>query len=146
MGYADRLTGSDLVVEFLPVGGTPGTDEIVMTGDQTAFNFSRKLDTVDVTAGNEKERAFKPTIESLDWSLSIYDADQSYLADILPRAEGKLSIYKIGNAATKPVVSFNTLLTGYDEDFPFDGALEIQLSGVRQGAMVEEIGSVVAGP
>lgn len=142
MGYADRLTGSETVVVFLPVGGVAPGDNITITGDQTAFNFSRKLDTVDVTAGAEKERAFKDTIESLDWSISIFDADQSYQEDILPRAEGKLSIYKEGIGTGKPVVSFNTLLTGYDEDFPFDGALEIQISGVRQGAMIDEVGSV----
>lgn len=138
MSAADRLTGSDLVVVFTPSGGSP----ITITGDQTSFSNSRKLDTVDVTAGNEGERYFKDTIESLDFSLDIFDAEQSYQDDILPRATGLLQIYKKGVGTGKPVISFNCLFTGFDEDYPFDGALEISITGVRQGAMVQEVGTL----
>lgn len=138
MTPANRLTGSDLLVRFTPNGGSA----IVITGDQTKFSMSRKLDTVDVTAGSELERYFKPTIEAMDWSLDIFDADQSYQADILPRAEGLFEVFKRGLGTGLPVVSFNGLITGYDEDFPFDGALEISISGVRQGAMINDIGTV----
>jgi hypothetical protein len=31
------------------------------------------------------------------------------------------------------------LFTGFSEDHPFDGALEIDISGVRVGAMIVEI-------
>lgn len=142
MAASDRLTGSDLVIEFLPAGGVAPGDVKTLSGDQTAFNFSRKADTVDVTAGNEKNRYFKGTVESMDWSLSIFDADQAYQSEILPNSEGLLSVYKKGKGSALPIMEFNTLITGYDEDFPFDGALEIKASGVRQGAMVKEIGSV----
>lgn len=140
MAYSDRLTGSDLKVNFTPDGGSL----VAITGDQTVFNFSRKMDTVDVTAGNETARAYRATIESMDWGLTIFDADQSYQADLLPGTEGLLEIYKKGDDVTagEPIISMNVLITGYDEDFPFDGALEISISGVRQGAMVAEIGSV----
>lgn len=141
MAYSDRLTGSDLLVNFTP----DSTSTLVeITGDQTAFNFSRKMDTVDVTAGSETERAYRPTIESMDWGLTIFDADQSYQANILPGETGLLEIYKTGDTSTgQPIISMNVLITGYDEDFPFDGALEISISGVRQGSMIEEIGNTV---
>lgn len=138
MSPADRLTGTDLVIKFTPSGGSLTT----ITGDNTSFSFSRKLDTVDVTAGNEKERYFKPTIESMDFSMDIFDADQSYQSLIKPRVEGLLQVYKRGIGAGLPILSFNALWTGYDEDMPFDGALEISLSGVRQGAMVADFGTV----
>lgn len=138
MAAAGRLTGSALVVEWTKSGGSLAT----VTGDQTKFSFSRKMDTVDVTAGSETTRYFKPTIESLDWTLNIFDAVQSFQANILPGTEGLLSIYSKGKASTLPVQSFNALITGYDEDYPFDGALEITITGVRQGDMIEEIGSV----
>lgn len=138
MAPADRLTGSNLVVNFTPTAGSLTT----ITGDQTSFSFDRSLDTVDVTAGNERERYFKPTIEGLEWSLMIFDADQTYLDNILPRTEGLLEIMKEGVGAGLAIMSFNTLINSYTEDFPFDGALEIEIGGVRQGAMVEEIGSV----
>lgn len=135
-----RLTGGDLVVQWTPTAGSLTT----ISGDQTKFSMSRKLDTVDVTAGSERQRYFKPTIEALDWSLDIFDAEQSYQANILPSTEGLLTVMKKGVGTGKPVVSFNALITGYDEDFPFDGALEISLSGVRQGAMIVEYGAVQA--
>lgn len=144
MTYADRLTGSALVVVFLPSGGTAPADNKTLTGDQTSFKPSRKLDTVDVSAGSETARAFKGTLESLDWNLMIFDANQSYKADILPGAEGKLSVYPEGIGTGLPYFEFNTLITGYDEDFPFDGALEIEVTGVRQGEMITEVGSVQA--
>lgn len=138
MAASARLTGTDLVVKWTPSGGSLTT----ITGDQTKFSTSRKFDTVDVTAGSEKQRYFKATVESLDFTLNIFDATQAYLAQILPGKEGVLQIYPTGVGATKPIVSFNALLTGYDEDFPFDGALEITITGVRQGAMISEVGTV----
>jgi len=140
MSAADRLTGSDLIVVFTPDGGSP----LTITGDQTSFSHSRKLDTVDVTAGNEGERYFKDTIESLDFSLDIFDANQSYQDEIIPRAFGVLTVYKQGIGTGLPVEEFNCLFTGYDEDYPFDGALEISITGVRQGAMIKERGTVQA--
>lgn len=133
-----RLVGTDLVVRFTPNGGSL----TVITGDQTKFSFSRKLDTVDVTAGNERQRYFKSTIESMDFSLTIFDAEQSYQTVLLPPTEGLLEVMKKGVGTGKPIISFNALLTGYDEDFPFDGALEISINGNRQGAMIKEIGTV----
>ncbi len=132
MAAADRLTGTDVVVIF---GGT------TLTGDQTSFGFDRTLDTVDVTAGNEQSRYFKDTIEGLEWNLSIFDADQSYLSSVLPRATGVLEVRKEGTAGGRPTFSFNALITGYSEDMPFDGALEIEITGVRNGDMVTEIGT-----
>lgn len=133
-----RLVGTDLTVRFTPSGGSL----TVVTGDQTKFSFSRKLDTVDVTAGNERQRYFKATIESMDFSLTIFDAEQSYKTILLPFTEGLLEIMSKGVGTGKPVISFNALLTGYDEDLPFDGALEITINGNRQGSMIKEIGTV----
>ena len=133
-----RLVGTDLVVRFTPNGGSL----TVITGDQTKFSFTRKLDTVDVTAGNERQRYFKSTIESLDWSMTIFDAQQGYQTIILPFTEGLLEVMKTGVGTSKPIVAFNAMITGYDEGFPFDGALEISLSGHRQGAMIKEVGTV----
>lgn len=139
MAASDRLTGSALVVKYTPVA--TGV-EVTISGDQTSFSFDRTLDTVDVTAGSEQTRYFKDTIEGLEWTLMIFDAEQSYQPNILPRSNGLFKVMKKGVGAGLPIMSFNTLITSYTEDFPFDGALEIELSGVRQGNMVSEIGTV----
>lgn len=138
MAPADRLTGSGLVVRWTPSGGSL----TIVSGDQTAFSFDRQLDTADVTAGNEQERYFAPTIEALDFELMIFDANQSYMSTIKPRTQGLLEIMKTGVGVGKPIISFNALLTGFSEEMPFDGALEITLSGVRQGAMIADFGTV----
>lgn len=142
MAAPDRLTGTDLVVTFTPTADS----EYTISGNYTSFSFDRQLDTADVTAGNEKDRYQKPTIESLEFTLMIFDANpvDTYETKILPRKEGLLKIYKRGLGSGKPIMSFNALINSYTEDFPFDGALEIEISGVRQGAMVNEIGSVQA--
>lgn len=140
MAAQDRLVGRHLVVIFEPSGGGSYT----LSGDQTAFSHDIKLDTVDVSAGSETERSFKDTLSSLDWTLSIFDADQSYLDNIQPRAYGKLIVRKEGTGTGKDQFSFNTWITGYKEDMPFDGALEIEVSGQRDGAMIDPIGTVQA--
>ncbi len=144
MAQADRLVGQDLVVVFLPTGGVAPADNLTLTGDQTNFTFNKSLDTVDVTAGSDLARYFKPTVEGMDWTLMVFDANQSWLDNLQPRAQGLLTIYKQGVGSTKPYHSFNALITGYSEDLPFDGALEVEITGVRQGAMVADIGSVQA--
>ncbi len=138
MTAANRLTGSNLLVNWTKTGGTLAA----ITGDQTKFSFSRKMDTVDVTAGSETERYFLATVESLDFTLNIFDAGQTFKANCLPGDTGLLEIQPTGTGTGKPVVSFNALITGYDEDFPFDGALEITITGVRNGAMIQEVGTV----
>jgi hypothetical protein len=143
MAPADRLTGTAVVVEFLPTGGTIGVDEIPLEADYTSFQWNRQVDTVDLTAGSETARYEKSTIESMDWSLMMFDAKQTYLDSLQPGATGTLYIYKVGNTSGNPVIEFPTLLTGYSEDHPFDGALEIDISGVRTGDMVRDVGSVV---
>lgn len=144
MAAADRIIGSGVVVHFLPTGGTPGVDEKVLTADFTSFDWNRQVDVVDVTAGNEQERYEKDTIEALDFTIMMFDADPTYLSAIKPRSNGKLTVYKEGIGSGKAKMSFNMLFTGYNETHPFDGALEIELTGVRRGAMVDEIGTVQA--
>lgn len=141
MAASDRIVGTAVVLDFLPTGGTPGADEKVLTSDWTTFKENRKVDTVDVTAGNETDRYEKATIEAIDFSVMMFDANQAYQSDILPGATGLLSVYPEGKGTGLPYHTFNCLLTGYSEDFSFDGALEIDLAGVRLGAMVVEVGS-----
>lgn len=120
---------------------TEGKGWISLTGDYTSFSFNRQTDVVDVTAGNETDRYEKPTIESADWSLSIFDADQGFQDQLVKGATGEIRVFKIGKAIGKPYFAFNTVVTGYNEEFAFDSALEIEVTGNRQGAMTAEMGS-----
>lgn len=139
MAAADRIVGSNVVVTFLPDGGST---TYTVTPDFTSFNWNRSVDVVDVTAGNELTRYEKDTIEGLDFTLNIFDSNATYIPFIKPRASGVLTIYKDGQGSGKPVISFNALFKGISEDHPFDGALEIEITGSRRGNMILDIGSV----
>lgn len=140
MAALDRRTGGAHVVRFTPQGGSAQ----VITADYTKFNDNRKLDTVDVTAGSETSRTSKPTVEGMDFSLSIYGANQSWLVNVLPRVQGVLEIMEDGIGVGLPIVEFTALLTDFSRNVAFDGAVEIEIKGMRQGAMSKEVGSVQA--
>lgn len=137
MAALDRLTGSDVVITFTPDGGSA----ITLSGDYTDANVNRSVRTVDVTAGNEKSSTNKGTIEDMDFSVTIFDADQTYQDQILPNTYGVMNIKKRGVGVGLPELEFNCLLTEFNEDFTFDTALEIEINGMRNGDMIKEVGS-----
>lgn len=138
MAYANRYTGRDLVVEFTPSGGSL----VTLNGDFTSFSMDRKADTVDVTAGNQQSRQFLNTLDSLDWSLSIFGGDETTLAAILEGTNGLLTVYPQGKIAAKPIRSFNAIVTSVQETIPFDGAVEVEIGGMRTGNMIKDVGDV----
>lgn len=121
---------------------TAGQGTITITGDFTNFSYNRQTDMADLTAGNGTARYEKPTIENMDWSLSIFQAKQSYVNVIQPQATGQMWVYPDGIGSGKPYFSFNAVIGGFNETYPFDDAIEIEMSGVRQGEMLIEVGSV----
>lgn len=139
MAYADRFTGTDLVIEFTPEGGSLTT----ISGDYTMFSMDRKMDTVDVTAGNEIDRSFLTTQRSLDWNLSIFAGSDTLLTILKEGAKGLLAVYPKGKVTGRPMRSFNVIVTSYQDENPFDGAVEIEIGGIRNGAMITDIGSTV---
>lgn len=141
MAAADRIVGTNVVVTFLPDGGSTTH---TITPDYTSFNWNRTVDVVDVTAGNELDRYEKDTIEGLDFTLNMFDSDPAFQTAIKPRASGVLTIYKEGQGTGKAVIQFNALFKGLSESSPFDGALEIEYTGSRRGAMILDVGSVQA--
>lgn len=139
MAYADRFTGTDLVIEFTPEGGSLTT----ISGDYTMFSMDRKMDTVDVTAGNEIDRSFLTTQRSLDWNLSIFAGSDTLLTILKEGTKGLLTVYPKGKVTGRPMRSFNVIVTSYQDENPFDGAVEIEIGGIRNGAMITDIGSTV---
>lgn len=145
MAITDRYTGKNLVVEFLPTGGTEGTDEIVVTSGWTSFSFERSSDMADVTAGNETARSYVPTIEDASWSISFFDeqANSNYV-ELLPLSTGRLYVYPQGKTSTKQKIVFDVVVESYNVTYPFDDAVEVELSGKRTGAMISEITATVS--
>lgn len=140
MAYADRFTGRDLVVEWTPDGGSL----VTVTGDYTSFSLDRKADTVDVTAGSMQDRQFLTTLRSLDWSLSVFGGADTVWTNMQEGQAGLLAVYPKGKGTGKPVRSFNAIVTSYQESFPFDGAVELEIGGIRNGAMITDVGDTQA--
>lgn len=134
MAYSNRYTGRLLQVDFTPAGGSLHT----ITGDFTAFSMDRSSDTVDATAGAEQDRSYLSTIRSMDWSLSVYGGDESTLQFIKEGTAGLLEVYPKGKTAGLPKHRFNAIITGHNVSVPFDGIVEIEISGVRNGAMLSD--------
>lgn len=139
MAYANRYTGRLLQVDFTPAGGTLHT----ITGDFTAFSMDRSADTVDATAGAEQDRSFLTTLRSMDWSLSVYGGDESNLQYMKEGLAGLLEVYPKGKTAGLPKHRFNVIITGHSVSLPFDGICEIEVSGIRNGAMLSDYPDVV---
>lgn len=139
MGFTDRFTGRDVVVEFTPLAGAL----IVVSGDFTNFTMDRKVDTVDATASNEVNRRFLQTLRSLDWSMSVYGGDETTFAIFKVGAEGRLDVYPKGKSAGKPKRAFNVIVTSVQETYPFDNMVEYEISGLRTGDDIWAEGSVV---
>lgn len=136
--WEKRIVGSDVEIQFTPEGGSA----ITLETDFTKFSFDRSVDTVDTTAGNERQRSAKPTIEGMDFTITLYDANQSYEDEILPNTYGVLRVRKQGTGTGLPEFEMNVLLTGYSEEVPFDNILEVEITGQRVGPMIKEFGSV----
>lgn len=139
MGFSDRFTGRDVVVEFTPSGGSL----MVVSADFTNFSMDRKVDTVDATASNEVSRRFLPTLKSLDWSMSVFGGDETTFSLFKVGAEGRLDVYPKGKTAGKPKRAFNCIVTGVQETYPFDNMVEYEISGLRSGDDIWGEGSVV---
>ncbi len=140
MAYADRFTGRDATFVFTPAGGG---GPFTLSGDFTNFSMDYKQDVVDVTAGNEQDRRFLTTLRSLDWTLSVYNGDETILANVKVGSVGQLDVYPKGNASGRPIRSFDVIVTSYQESYPFDNVSEVEIGGVRNGPMASDIGATV---
>lgn len=139
MGFVDRFTGRDVVVEFTPDAGVL----LVVSGDFTNFTMDRKIDTVDATASNEASRRFLSTLKSLDWSMSVYGGDETTFAIFKVGATGRLDVYPKGKSSGKPKRAFPVIVTSVQETYPFDNMVEYEISGLRSGDDLWGEGSVV---
>ncbi len=145
MALSERFTGSDIVVEWLPDGGVDPTNTKTLSSDFTSFSMDKKVDTVDVTAGSEDNRSFLATLKSLDWTLSLFATTDANIDTVEEATKGKLTVYPKGKTIGQPMRSFNTIINSVSVEYPFDGAVEIEIGGMRTGAMITDIGDTYAG-
>lgn len=138
MAFSDRFTGEGLVVKAVPTGGS----ELTLSTDYTAFSFSRKIDNVDVTAGNEQDKEKLVTKNDLSWSLDVFGGDDTTWDAFTTVKTGVMTVYRHGIANGLEYFSFNYVLEGADTATGTDKAETLTCSGSRSGSMVLDFGSV----
>jgi hypothetical protein len=151
-----RAIGSTVRLVFEPdVGAPDGGAAVEIQPDYTNFSFNSNWDVADLTAGNERGRFGKPTIEGMDFTLGMYFSVQplnNYLKALIRKqevlnepltektpAEGILHVLSEGYGVGKPFMSFQALFTGMNYTSPFDGAVDLEFSGQRQGQTLVEL-------
>ena len=136
-----RLIGREVIVDFQPNGGTI---RYALSGEQSEFSWTRTMDTADVTAANEPERYHVATIESLEFEMTVFYSVQVFHKSIQPGCAGILRVFPQGIGSGKQIISFEALLTDYSPSFPFDGPITVNVSGMRVGSMINDVGDVQA--
>jgi hypothetical protein len=83
-------------------------------------------------------------MRSLDWTLSVFGGTDTVWTNMQEGQAGLLAIYPKGKGTGKPVRSFNAIITSFQETIPFDGAVELEIGGIRNGAMTSDVGDTQA--
>lgn len=138
MAYTDRYVGELLKIRMTPTGGS----ELVVTADYTAFSHNFTQDTVDVTAGNQKEKEKLLSKEDLAWSLDVFDGDADTWNTILAAGTGVMNIRIKGDGAGLEEIEFNYIIEKGDRATGTDKAATLTMSGSRNGAMISDFGTL----
>lgn len=138
MAYSDRYVGEALKVRVTPTGGS----ELLVTDDYTAFSHNFTQDTVDVTAGNRKEKEKLLTKEDLAWSLDVFDGDADTWNAILAAGTGVMNVRIKGDGSGLEEIEFNYIIEKGDRATGTDKAATLTMSGSRNGAMIKDFGTL----
>lgn len=119
-----------------------------MRADYTNFSVSQKIDTVDVSAGVDDDKTYKPALKDVSFSLELYNtgtAGSAIQSALQPDGtEGTLIYGPQGTAAGKPKYECLAYSTGYDDSYPFADGAKISVTLQRSGAWTahyEQLGS-----
>lgn len=123
-------------------------DEEVCSNDWTEFSFSETADTVEKTAGNERDKSFNFLTTGREWELSLFDVAEQ--ADALTRKlrarkRAVMAVFAKGNISGKPMFSFWAMVEKREQPYKRDDNVMITVSGKVDGAMIDDIGSYAPG-
>lgn len=134
MSAAQRYTGLNFVVL---AGAT------VISNDATEVSFEAKMRTEERTAGNDADASYNTTIKEGKWTIKLFDTGEFGTAlqtALKPGQAFNMYIYAKGQASGKPVVAFPALVTDYKYPIKFDKNVEIEIQGLKNGAMISDFG------
>lgn len=135
MAATYRYTGLNAVIIF------SGTN---INGDYTECTVEFKIRTEDRTAGNDTDQSFNPTIKEGTVAFKKFDVATSDTSWTLfkPGTTGTFEVRPQGTGVGLPVYSFPALVTGLKHPEQFDKNVTMEISLVKNGPMIKDLGSV----
>lgn len=125
---------------------TQGSKLYTLSAQVSKFDFEVSTDVVDATAISEYETTELPVKESMTFDLSLYKAREDWTMAVRSGKRGIMYVYEQGKVAdgAHEFFAFWALFDKVSVSFPDHELVEADMSGVRQGAMVVDFGSIYA--
>lgn len=128
----NRLTGDSFYFSFKGQ---------VLSGDFTNFDPGESIDTVDITAGNERARSHISTISDLEFSLDVFvktiTAGTAIPRQLYVGNEGTAIWGNEGTATGKPKYSCIATIINISKPIQFDGAQARSITFKRNGDWID---------
>lgn len=126
-----HVSGPSMYIDWIDNSGT-----IQWQADYQKFNFPRKVDKVDVTAGADSSKDYLPTLKdyTFTWEGFFDDsgASGSMGTAMLNRlAEGNFGTVRWGHSGTasgKPKGAAYVFVESQEIDYPYDNAMTVKLT------------------
>jgi hypothetical protein len=127
---------------------TQGSSWITLSAQASSFSWERSLETVDVTAISEFDRLEIGVAEAVSFDISLYKLEagsEDWVYAIYGGNNGLLWVFPEGKVVGKEHFQFQALIESVGEDYPDHEKVEIEISGMRQGAFTEQPNSIYRG-
>ena len=124
---------------------TQGAAWAVLSAEASSFSWERSVETVDVTAISEYDRLEIPVAEAVSFDISLYKlkaGSASWIYGVYAGNNGLFWVFPEGKEVGKENFQFKGLIESNGEDYPDHEKVEIELSGMRQGAFTIEPNSI----
>lgn len=130
--YTGGGTDDDLTISVTQTGG----DWIALSADMSEFSYEETSETTDVTGLSEVEQEVLVVKSNASFSLSLYEANQSWSPQIYSGIEGRMRVFNEGKVVGKKYLEMECLLETVSGSNPDHDVIEKEISGMRQGAWI----------
>lgn len=134
---AELLTGNTTTnPNITTLVTTIGGAWFALSADMSEFNYEETSETTDVTGLSELEQEVLVVKSNASFSLSLYEANQSWSPTIYAGIEGRLRVFNEGKVVDKKYLEMECLIESVSGNTPDHDVLEKEVSGMRQGAWI----------
>lgn len=117
----------------------------IVSNDYTELDIELTMKTEDRTAGSEQDASYNTTIREGKATLKVFDLGNNGTAIqalFKPGTTGNLQVLTKGVTTGLPKLTFPAIVTGVKESVIFDKNLMFEVSFIKNGAMVDDLGAV----